>query len=266
MGLDRSEMPQRVRLVVGAAVLLTCCMAGLARPLAGAAGLALHPAGRVNDFAGVMEAGARQRLEQALDDLEQRTGAEVAVVTVDTVPDGDVDKAAVELFEAWGIGKKHRDNGVLILCAVRDKRIRIEVGYGLEAVLPDARTGRIIDTQMLPAFRRGDLTAGLVRGALAVADVIAGAGDTGADRSARRRPSTLAVLLVAVLILAILLVLLTRSRHSRPWVYPWRRRDFDHGWPGGFPPGGFGGSLGRDGGFGGFGGGLSGGGGASRGW
>jgi uncharacterized protein len=218
----------------------------------------------VNDFAGVLEAGARQRLEQTLGDLEQRTGAEVTVVTVESVPDGDVDRAAVELFEAWGVGKKDRDNGVLILCAVRDRRIRIEVGYGLEAVLPDARTGRIIDTQILPAFRRGDLSAGLVAGALAVADVIAGTADA-VDPSAVRIPPV-AVLLIAVLILVILLVLLSRIRDHRPWVYPGGGGDPGYGGYGGFPPGGFGGSLGRDGGFGGFGGGLSGGGGASRGW
>jgi uncharacterized protein len=264
MGRDRTF--QRIRLLAGSAVLLISCMVGLASPATDSARLALHPTGRVSDFAGVIEAGARQRLEQALQDLERRTGAEVAVVTVDTVPDGDVDRAAVELFEAWGVGRKDRDNGVLILCAVRDKRIRIEVGYGLEAVLPDARTGRIIDTKMLPAFRRGDLSAGLVDGALAVADAVAAAADApaGGDPSASGIPPVV-VLLFAVLILFLLLVLLSRTRNGR-WVYPRGGRDFGYGEYGSFPPGGFGGSLGRDGGFGGFGGGLSGGGGASRGW
>ncbi len=264
--MARNGISKRLRPLAGATALLICCTAGLAHPLVSPAGVALHPVGRVNDFAGVMEAGARQRLEGRLSELEQRTGAEVTVVTVESVPDGDVDRAAVELFQAWGIGKKDRDNGVLILCSVRDRRIRIEVGYGLEAVLPDARTGRIIDTQVLPAVRRGDLSAGLVAGALAVADVIAGTADaTSADPTGVRIPSVV-VLLIAVLILAILLILLSRTRDRGPWVYPRRGRDFGYGGYGGFPPGGFGGSLGRDGGFGGFGGGLSGGGGASRGW
>jgi uncharacterized protein len=265
MGRDRTF--QRIRLLASSTALLISCAVGLAFPFACSAGLDLRPSGRVNDFAGVIDAGARQRLQQALQDLERRTGAEVAVVTVDAVPDGDVDRAAVELFEAWGVGKKDRDNGVLILCAVRDRRIRIEVGYGLEAILPDARTGRIIDTKVLPAFRRGDLSTGLLDGALAVADAVAGAADdtAGGDPSAVGIPAVV-VLLFAVLVLFMLLVLLSRTRNVRPWVYPGGGRDFGYGEYGGFPPGGFGGSLGRDGGFGGFGGGLSGGGGASRGW
>ena len=245
--------------------MLGCCTAALTLPLTCSAGLPLRPSGWVNDFAGVMEAGARQRLEAALGDLERRTGAEVTVVTVDTVPDGDVERAAVELFESWGIGKKHHDNGVLILCAVRDRRVRIEVGYGLEAILPDARTGRIIDTQMLPAFRRGDLATGLVQGALAVADTIAGNPDAVvADRSAPAgQGPSLVALLVALLVLTVLLILLSRNPDLFPGLYTGGGRGVGYG---DFPPGGFGGSLGRDGGFGGFGGGLSGGGGASRGW
>ena len=257
MRTNLGKIPWYASRLLGCAVLV----AGLALPRTCLAALPLQPSGWVNDFAGVIESGARQQLERALADLEQRTGAEVTVVTVDTVPDGDVDRAAVELFESWGIGKKHHDNGVLILCAVRDRRVRIEVGYGLEAILPDARTGRIIDSEMLPAFRRGDLSTGLVRGARAVADIIAANPDA-AVAPAAERPSV-AALVAALLILTILLILLARHPELFAAVYTAGGRGPRYG---GFPPGGFGGSLGRDGGFGGFGGGLSGGGGASRGW
>ncbi len=234
----------------------------------------LKPKGRVSDFAGVMDPTATQQLESVLAELEQKTGAEVAVAVIPTVPDKDVDKAAVDLFQQWGIGKKGKDNGVLILCAVQDRRIRIEVGYGLEAILPDAKAGRIIDGEILPYFRKGDFSGGLVNGALAVASIIAqhagvtltGAAAGGAEGGEQRPPRE--AIFSFLLIAGIISYALAMQRRSGGFGagllgvflggYGGGYGDFGRG-SGGFG-GGFGGS------FGGFGGGLSGGGGAGRSW
>jgi len=224
----------------------------------------LTPVGRVNDFAHVMSAPAIERLERLLEELEQNTTAEVAVVTVPSVEGGDIDGAAVELLRDWGIGKRGKDNGVLILCAVQDHRVRIEVGYGLEAILPDAKTGRIIDEQMLPHFRAGDLATGLVDGTLAVANVIArNAGVTlsGGPSPAPERtapPSAPWSSVLTLVFFGCLVVLAVLHPSSFFWLLlGMMGSGSSSSWEGG---GGF------SGGFGGFGGGMSGGGGASRSW
>jgi uncharacterized protein len=184
-----------------------------------------------------------------------------------SVPDGDVDTAAVDLFEAWGIGKKGKNNGVLILCAVEDRRIRIEVGYGLEGILPDAKAGRIIDQLMLPHFRAGDLPTGLASGTLAVATVIAedagvklsGSPSTQRSGPVREKRSVGSPLLRLLFLVLIALLFIRNPRLLLLMMLMGGGRGF-----GGYHRGGFGGGLG--GGFGGFGGGLSGGGGAGRGW
>lgn len=235
------------------------------------------PSGWVNDFAGVMGGAEKQRLEATLTELERKTGAEVAVVTVRRVPDGNVETTAVDLFKRWGIGKEAKDNGALILCVVEDRRVRIEVGYGLEGILPDAKSGRIIDTHMLPAFRRGDLSTGLAEGARAVASIIAedaGVTLSGVVPASRGQPGWqpgLGFLVVFFLIMIIATIVIVRNPELY-WGYQtmgggrgYRRGGYHRGGLGGWP-GGFGGTSGGFGGFGGFGGGLSGGGGASRGW
>lgn len=230
----------------------------------GASGVALaapppKPQGRVSDFARVMDSTAVKRTEAMLTELEQKTGAEVAVVTVPSVPDRDIEKAAVDLFQQWGIGKKGKDNGVLILCAVQDRKIRIEVGYGLEEILPDAKAGRIIDEQMRPYFRKGDFSAGLFMGAQAVSMVIAqhagvtltGANFQEAGPGGGSQGFSPEEILFLILVMGVFLTLLFI-----------RRRGFRGGY--GIGAGGFSGGFGGS--FGGFGGGLSGGGGASGSW
>ena len=129
----------------------------------------LEPQGRVTDLAGVFAPEERAALETWLLAVDGRTGAEIAVVALKTLDGGEVDDFAVRLFEKWGIGKKGKDNGVLILAAVEDRRARIEVGYGLEATLPDAAAGRILDEAAIPLFREGRYGEGLSRAAQAVA-------------------------------------------------------------------------------------------------
>ena len=94
-----------------------------------------------------------------LRDVEQQTTAEIAVVTVPSLDGMTVEEYASRLFKAWGIGKKGRDNGVLVLVAPTEHKMRIEVGYGLEAVLPDGLAGQIVRTECLPRFKEGDYAA-----------------------------------------------------------------------------------------------------------
>ena len=113
-----------------------------------------RPQGYVNDFAGVIDGKTRAELTRLVREVETRTSAEIAVVTVKSLDGMTVEEYAVKLFADWGIGKKARNNGVLVLVAPTERRIRIEVGYGLEPILPDARTGRIIREACLPLFRK----------------------------------------------------------------------------------------------------------------
>lgn len=211
--------------------------------------------GFVFDRAGVMDAAARDRVTRRLADLESKTDAQVKVVTLPSLEGGEIKDFANRLFNAWGIGQRGKDNGVLILMAREERRIWIEVGYGLEPVLNDARVGRILDAQVLPAFRRGDYAAGLTAGATAVAQTIAQAqgqvlGEQETPPAAPRdAPAWWNVL---VLIVGVYLLI----RH--PWLLWLLLSSGGGSGRGGFGGGGFGG--------GGFGGGRSGGGGAGRGW
>ncbi len=120
-----------------------------------------QPVGYVNDFAGMFSFSFRQSLEQELVAFEKETTAEIAVVTIDSLEGGNLEDYAVRLFEDWQIGKKDKDNGLLLLIAEKEREIRIEVGYGLEPVITDGRAGRIIREQMQPAFREGNYEEGV---------------------------------------------------------------------------------------------------------
>lgn len=226
-----------------------------------AAGVAYpEPAGFVNDFAQVLQPGSRSRLESMLSAFERASGVEVAVVTLPSLGGEPVENAATALFAQWGIGKKGKDDGVLFLIAPSDRRMRIEVGYGLEGVLNDALAGRILDTAVVPHFKAGELDAGITAGAAAIVSRIASkegiAFDAGAAYGAelpqappekRGGPFSTVFKILFVILMIYLFI-----RH--PWLFLLL-----------LSSGGRGGS-GFGGGFGGFGGGLSGGGGASRGW
>jgi uncharacterized protein len=131
-----------------------------------------EPQGYVNDFANLLSPSVEANLEARLTMLEQETGAEVAVVTVADMGGTYIEDYAVRLFEAWGIGKKTQDNGVLFVTALNERKVRIEVGYGLEPIITDGRTGRILDESVTPEFRDGDYETGIVQGAAAIEEYI----------------------------------------------------------------------------------------------
>ncbi|MBI4329574.1 MAG: TPM domain-containing protein [Chloroflexi bacterium] len=130
------------------------------------------PVGMVNDFAGVMSKDAVQALETELQKVRDETTAEVAVAIVPSLGERTVEEYAVGLFEEWEIGKKGKDNGVLLLVAVQERRIRIEVGYGLEPVITDGRAGRIIREKVTPLLAEGEYDKGIVLGATALAELV----------------------------------------------------------------------------------------------
>ncbi|MDZ7262784.1 MAG: TPM domain-containing protein [candidate division KSB1 bacterium] len=222
-----------------------------------------QPVGYVNDFAGVIPESYKQQMTRIALEVEQKTGAEIAVVTVETVGDEHYSDYANKLFEAWGIGKKGKDNGVLIFNTIKERRVWIEVGYGLEGILPDGLVGEVLDQYVVPHLREGNYGEGLLGGVQAVAGVIAkdaGVEITGSVKISERdrsqgRPFGL---LPFFIVLILWLLFSRRGRRHRSIMGPWF-------W-GGFGGGGFGSGGSFGGGFGGFGGGMSGGGGAGRGY
>lgn len=118
------------------------------------------PVGFVNDFASLYSSRFRVDLEENLTAFKNQTGAEIAVVTIQSLAGADIDTYAVKLFENWKIGRKGLDNGILILIAKDERKIRIEVGYGIESYVTDGRAGEIIRNKMAPAFKSDDYEGG----------------------------------------------------------------------------------------------------------
>ena len=133
-----------------------------------------HQSGHVNDFAGVFTADDLAYLENFLGTLERDTSAEVVVVTVRSLDGLSIEEYAVRLFADWGIGDAAKDNGVLLLVAPAERKVRIEVGYGLEGSLPDGLAGEIIRTAILPEFKQGNLRRGIGRGLDRISRVVRG--------------------------------------------------------------------------------------------
>ncbi len=114
------------------------------------------PSGYVNDFAHVLSADTVQSLDAELSAFEASTSNQIAVVTVPNMGGDYIENYAVKLFAEWGIGKKDKDNGVLLLLSIEEHKLRIEVGYGLEGALPDSVAQRIINQDMTPLLKAGD--------------------------------------------------------------------------------------------------------------
>lgn len=130
--------------------------------------------GRVVDRAELLDTQAEARLTSMLAGHEQATGEQVVVVTVPDLGGRSIEEFGLELGRTWGIGQKDEDNGALLIVARDDRKIRIEVGYGLEGRLTDAQSSVIINRIIAPAFQRGDFTAGIIEGAEAIVTVLGG--------------------------------------------------------------------------------------------
>ena len=126
----------------------------------------------VNDYAGVMQAGIKTQTEDLIVKVEEETSSEIAVAIVSSLEGVSVEEYAVTLFEKWGVGKKKGDTGVLLLIAIEDKKVRIEVGYGLEGAITDLEAANIVDNVILPKFKQNDYSTGVYDGVVAIANKI----------------------------------------------------------------------------------------------
>jgi len=129
--------------------------------------------GRVVDGAGILSPQAEAQLTGELADLEARTGRQVVVATVPDLQGYEIEDYGYQLGRAWGVGRKDQDDGVVFLVAPNQRKVRIEVGYGLEPVLTDALSSLILQQRVLPAFREGKIEAGVVAGTQAVIQQLA---------------------------------------------------------------------------------------------
>ena len=228
---------------------------------------ALEPSGFINDFAGVLSQPMKLKLESLALEVQQKTNAEISVAIVRSIDGDPVEDYANRLAERWGVGDEN-DRGALLLLSIDDRQLRLEVGYGLEPLIPDGRAGQILDG-MTPLLRQGQFDDAVARGVAETAQIIAA--DAGVELSGipegvsqpRRRSPNIGPWIW--LILMLLLAVLPRRRRRGGWrddavTTAW--------WLGNIGGRGGGGSWGGGGGggFGGFGGGGFGGGGASRGW
>ena len=114
----------------------------------------------------MIDPATEEALDRALDQLEQKTSSEIAVATIESLNGMSVEEYANRLFKEWGVGQAKQDNGVLVLVAPNDREMRIEVGYGLEGVLPDGLAGQVIRDDFTPRFREGDYSGGIHNGVL----------------------------------------------------------------------------------------------------
>ena len=132
----------------------------------------LKPTADVNDFAGILKPDQQRALEARCKELREKTGAQLAVVTLKSLEGGQIDDFAVKLFKQWGIGQKDQKNGILLLVSIGDRKARIEVGYGLEPILPDALAGRILNEQLFPAFKQRRYADGLTAAVNRIIEII----------------------------------------------------------------------------------------------
>lgn len=129
-------------------------------------------AGRVNDHAGVLSEPAAAELEKTLKDFEKKTSCQIAVLTINSLEGENIEQYSIRVAETWKLGQKGKDNGVLFLMSKNDRRMRIEVGYGLEDTLTDLVSGRIIADRIAPHFKNGDYDAGITSGIKSIISTI----------------------------------------------------------------------------------------------
>lgn len=243
--------------------LLAFCMAGLS--LLVQAEVAV-PAltGRVVDLTGVLDVAARQDLEARLSAIEQQKGSQAAILLLPTTQPEDLAAFGIRVADAWKLGRQGVDDGIIILVALQDRQLRIEVGRGLEGAIPDAIAKRIISDDIAPYFKRGDFHGGLAAGVARIAERV-GAEGLPPPKSSSQRSKVQDIGSVGFIVLIILFFVLSRVLGGSGRAYSAGRRGVRTV----ILPGGFGGGSswgGRSGGGWSGGGGGFGGGGASGGW
>jgi len=249
---------------------LLCLLAISLAPAFGVDWKALKPQGYLSDFAGVIDAQSRAELENYCTRVQQQTGAEMALVTIQSLSGEPTEDVANTIYRAWGVGKKGKDEGILLLLAISDRRDRLEVGYGLEPLLPDGFDGDVLRA-MAPALRQRQYGEALRAAAATIGSRIAQSKGVALDTGLRRRYQPQprhSIPWPLVIVGIVVLVALLRGGGGGGFLPGLILGNMmggrGSGWGGG-SGGGFGG-YDSGGGFGGFGGGDSGGGGASSDW
>jgi len=213
----------------------------------------LHLNARVTDLAGVLNSNEKALLESRLKNFEDSTSTQVVAVIVPDLQDGSIEEYSMRIFEENKIGQADQNNGVLVLVAMQERSIRIEVGYGLEGVLTDALSIQIINREMRPFFQQGDFFEGLRRGLNAI--MLATAGEYSAEDTPVSARNILPIVFIVLVVLFRMFF-----RGSRRGVFPvggWAYLGGWHssgrslgggsfgGWSGGGGLGGGGGATGR---------------------
>src|SRR5262245_30323466 len=233
------------------------------------------PSRYFNDYASVVSQQTADALNQKLVDFEKATSSQVVVAVFPTMQSpSSVEDYVHRIFQAWQIGQKNRNNGVLLAVFVKERKLRIEVGYGLEGALPDAIAKRIIEEEITPHFKRGNFDAGLSAGVNAILQATRGEyKGSGRLRGSdlRRPPATFTSFVVFIILMGLMPLLARAARRGTVYGRSGRRRYSDPWWGsgwstgGGWSSGGGGGGWSSGSSFSG-GGGSSGGGGASGSW
>jgi uncharacterized protein len=252
----------RRQLQCGLFLFFIACALCFAQPLP-------KPSGFVNDFAGIMKTYDVQAVENLAAAVKEKTGAELALVTITSfAPYASIEEFSTALMEAWGAGERSKDNGVLLVLAMAEREVKIEVGYGLEGAIPDSAAGRILDAIVIPAFRKDDYSGGLAEGFRTIASYAVK--EKGLELSELNLPEALnthkapdfpvniAFYIFILFFIGFFVTALIMSRVSRKSGLVYQPRDFRNGNSSGSSKN----SSGKN--FSGFSGGKSGGGGASR--
>jgi uncharacterized protein len=226
-----------------------------------------NPPRLVNDFAGMMSGSEASQLESKLLEYEKTSSTQITVVTIKNLGGYAASDYAIELGMKWGVGQKGKDNGVMILASLEDRKAFIAVGYGLEGALTDALTGQIYRNEMVPSFKQGNYYEGFNKAAEAIIKATKG------EYKAEEKKEKDGGVPVAIIIVVIIIIIIIASNNGSGGGTYMSGRGF-RGFGGGFIGGsGFGGGWGGGGGsssggggFGGFGGGSFGGGGAGGSW
>ncbi|OQY12191.1 MAG: hypothetical protein B6I30_05330 [Desulfobacteraceae bacterium 4572_187] len=242
----------------------------LPEPFSQAVSIPENPGKHVVDLAEIIDNSTEAKLNQYLRELEQKTTAQIAILTIKSLEGEALEDLSITVaHDKWKLGQKGKDNGVLLLVSLKDRKYRIEVGYGLEGVIPDSLAGSIGRSYLVPFFRKGDYSNGIYTAALALANEIAkdsGVKITGmpqmnraVQRDVESRSGGIFGKIMSFVFIAILLILFIRNPKLFLMLLLFSSMGGrSGGWGGGS---GFGGGGGFSGGGGGFGGG-----GASGGW
>jgi uncharacterized protein len=249
--------------------MVACALLAFAEPVS-----SLKPTDCVNDFAGVLSPATTTQLKEMCGQILDKAQASVVVVTVKSTDGEDIFQYAVDLYQKWGIGQKGKDRGVLILLAVQDRKYYINVGYGLEPILPDGKVGGF-GRVGVPYLKRGDYDGAVSLLTSRIVDVIAKDAGVEITTSQARRIEPLASrpqpqqtelspgTIVALIILVIIVLAVPPLRRLLFYMFLFGGGGGGYRGGDGYGGGGFGGG---GGGFGGFGGGSTGGGGAGGSW